>query len=92
MVVEETGQLIMATSKKIPERNSLDTAICPLCGESNQCAMASDPEATMCWCEGVVFPEELLDQIPEIAVRKTCVCKNCLDTYQESINTTDLSS
>ena len=84
MVVEETGQLIMATSKKIPERNSLDIAICPLCGESNQCAMAADTDATACWCEGVVFPEALLAQIPTNAVRKTCVCQKCLTNFQES--------
>jgi len=73
-------------------KHPLNIVFCPVCGEPNQCAMAADPNATVCWCEGVVFPEELLAQIPENAVRKTCVCKNCLDTYQESINTTDLSS
>jgi len=90
--MEKTGSLIMASSKKISQRKLLNTAICPLCGKPNQCAMAADPNATVCWCEGVVFPEELLAQIPENAVRKTCVCKNCLDKYHESINTTDLSS
>ena len=82
----------MASSKKISQRKLLNTALCPLCGKPNQCAMAANPNATVCWCEGVVFPEELLAQIPENAVRKTCVYKNCLDTYQESINTTDLYS
>ena len=66
---------------------SLNTAICPLCGEANHCIMAVDPNATMCWCEGVVFPEELLALIPENAFRKTCVCQKCLEQYQDSLKT-----
>jgi hypothetical protein len=69
-------------------RRPLDTAKCPLCGEPNQCAMAADPDASECWCESVIFPEELLAKIPENAVRKTCVCQNCLKNYQESFNAT----
>jgi len=73
-------------------KNDLDPSICPLCGEPNQCALAADPTATECWCELVDFPEELLAQIPDKAVRKTCVCQKCLDKYQESINSTNKSS
>ena len=39
----------------------MDTAKCPLCGEPNQCAMAADADASECWCESVIFSEELLD-------------------------------
>lgn len=62
----------------------MNTARCPLCGEPNQCALAADPEATECWCDFVVFPEELLAQIPDAAVRKTCVCQKCLEQFWES--------
>ena len=48
-------------------------------------AMAVDPNATDCWCESVIFPEELLAQIPENAVRKTCVCQECLEKYHASM-------
>ena len=65
--------------------NNLSTSTCPLCGGPNQCAVAADPNATECWCEGEDFPEELLAQIPEEAVRKTCVCQSCLNAYKESI-------
>ena len=65
-------------------KHPLNIAICPLCGEPNQCAMAADTDATACWCEGVVFPEALLAQIPTNAVRKTCVCQKCLTNFQES--------
>lgn len=70
----------------------MNTAICPLCGESNQCAVAADPDATECWCGSVIFPEELLAKVPEDAVRKTCICQNCLEEYQKSIKAADKSS
>lgn len=70
----------------------MNTAICPLCGESNQCAVAADPDTTECWCGSVIFPEELLAKVPETAVRKTCICQNCLEEYQKSIKAADKSS
>jgi len=65
---------------------------CPLCGNPNQCAVAADPNATECWCESVIFPSELLAQIPEDAIRKTCVCQKCLEQYLESIDAPNNSS
>ena len=77
--------------KHVNER-PLNNAICPLCGEPNKCAMAADPNAAECWCEAVEFPAELLEKIPENAVRKTCVCQRCLSDYLESIKIIDQSS
>jgi hypothetical protein len=74
-------------SKSKSAKNNQDTSTCPLCGEPNQCTLAADPNATECWCNFVDFPEELLAQIPDEAVRKTCVCQKCLIKYQDSINT-----
>ena len=65
----------------------LNTAKCPLCGKPNQCASVADPNAVECWCESVIFPSELLAKIPENAVRKTCVCQNCLEQYNASGDT-----
>ena len=73
------------------KHRSINTAICPLCGEPNQCAMAADPNASECWCESVVFPEELLAKIPDNAARKTCVCQNCLRDYQETVNKPEIA-
>jgi hypothetical protein len=56
-------------------------SLCPLCGQPNDCAMAADPNATVCWCEDLEFPQELLDQVPENAQRKTCICRNCLENF-----------
>jgi hypothetical protein len=77
----------VTSSKNIGEK--MNTAICPLCGNPNHCAVAADPDATVCWCESVIFPEELLAKVPEDAVRKTCVCQNCLEEYQKSIKAAD---
>ena len=62
----------------------MNTAKCPLCGGPNQCALADDPTSTECWCDSVIFPDELLAQIPDDAVRKTCVCKKCLERFRET--------
>lgn len=59
----------------------IDTAVCPLCGKPNDCAVAADPNATECWCEDVEFPQELFDQVPENAFRKVCICRACLERY-----------
>ena len=90
MDVGESWLNFMKTSKNIGE--NMDTAICPLCGNPNQCAVAADPNATECWCESVIFPEELLAKVPEDAVRKTCVCQKNIEDYQKSIQTADLST
>lgn len=71
-------------------KSSLDTTLCPLCGGPNSCAMAADPSATACWCETVSFPRELLEQIPASAVRKTCVCKKCLEAFQLNSKVSDI--
>jgi len=67
---------------------SVDTDKCPLCGAPNQCALAADPSASECWCDSVTFPRELLAQIPNNAVRKTCVCQKCLEQYKASVDNT----
>jgi hypothetical protein len=76
----------MISSNQFSDRKETNTAKCPLCGEPNQCALAADHNATECWCESADFQEELVAQIPDEAVRKTCVCQKCDDEYQESIN------
>jgi hypothetical protein len=75
----------------IEEGNSIDTALCPLCGKPNQCAMAADPSATECWCSELKFPAGLLAQIPKNAVRRTCVCPECLKLYLENNSGIDVS-
>lgn len=82
----------MVNKKPIQPQITLDIAKCPLCGGPNLCAVAADPNATKCWCGSVEFPHELLAQIPEDAVRKTCVCQKCLAKFQESASNPEDSS
>ncbi|MFA9492211.1 MAG: cysteine-rich CWC family protein [Anaerolineales bacterium] len=79
----------MNSSNKLSDRKETNTAKCPLCGGPNECALAADPNATECWCDSLTIPRELLAQIPEDAVRKTCVCHNCLTQFQESASDSD---
>ena len=62
-------------------RPKIDTAVCPLCGQPNNCAMAADPSATQCWCGDLKFPQELMDQVPENVIHQTCICRNCFDRF-----------
>jgi hypothetical protein len=43
--------------------------------------MAADPDAEECWCGDKEFPRELLAQIPQKSVHRTCVCAKCLENY-----------
>ncbi len=70
----------MSPSANHANSPSLDTARCPLCGGPNRCALAAAPSATECWCDSLEFPRELFAQIPDDAVRKTCVCQKSSDT------------
>lgn len=74
----------MLSSSGGTTNSHLNVARCPLCCEPNKCALAADPDAAECWCDGEEFPDELLAQIPENAIRRTCVCQNCLEKYRES--------
>jgi len=51
--------------------------ICPLCGQHNNCKHGEGG----CWCEAVKIPKQLLDLIPDDKKGKVCVCKACIDKY-----------
>lgn len=61
----------------------LDKSKCPLCGESNQCAMEIEQETGVpqgvCWCVGIAFSADLLTKIPAEAKNKACICKACAE-------------
>ena len=75
---------MISPNKSANNHHPIDTTICPLCGEPNQCAMMANPKATECWCESVIFPEELLAKVPKDAARKACICQACFEKFQES--------
>lgn len=52
---------------------------CPLCGKPNNCKSGN----LDCWCNYVTFPKELIEQIPEENRGKACICKECVDNYND---------
>jgi hypothetical protein len=51
---------------------------CPICGKHNNCGNHS------CWCSKEVFPSGIFDLVPVNQLRKSCICKECLDKFKES--------
>jgi hypothetical protein len=64
----------------------LDPCRCPLCGQSNACAMATPGQAVSgpCWCTRVPFSADLLKQLPEAARNKACICAVCVASSEDT--------
>lgn len=62
----------------------MDRAICPLCGEPNDCYMENGKDPSSCWCKDVTFPEGLLLLVPEESKRQACICRSCVEKYGEN--------
>ncbi len=56
---------------------------CPLCGELNDCKAGTNEK---CWCFDTPVPKALLKLIPLENRGKSCVCKNCVEIFNNSIN------
>jgi hypothetical protein len=60
---------------------AIDPCLCPLCGQSNQCAneieKATGVAQGPCWCTTATFSSEVLERIPASARRMACVCARC---------------
>ncbi len=53
----------------------LDRTRCPLCGESNACAMEAGTGD--CWCRDVQFAPSLFERLPEGTRGAACICRRC---------------
>lgn len=55
--------------------------VCPLCGQSNQCAMELQRSTGVpqgpCWCTTAVVAPSVLERIPAAARGTACVCAQC---------------
>ncbi|MBU3562773.1 cysteine-rich CWC family protein [Polynucleobacter sp. Tro8-14-1] len=49
--------------------------ICPACGKTNDCQLASDKK---CWCFDVPVDKFKLEQVLKDKSKDQCLCKNCL--------------
>jgi len=58
-----------------------DPSRCPLCGESNRCALEIERETGQaqppCWCMAADFSEALLARVPATQRRLACICARC---------------
>jgi len=55
----------------------IDTRKCPLCGKSNECAVAAGQDAESCWCMTATMNPSALASIPPEALGKVCICPRC---------------
>ena len=73
---------ILMKSFTMPPALPVDSNLCPLCGQTNQCAMEVERSTGVpqppCWCSQLTFDAALLARIPEPARGKACVCAACV--------------
>ena len=64
--------------------NTIDPTLCPICREPNICAMekakATGTKPGRCWCMDAVFTPAVMDQVPDAAKGKACICAKCAET------------
>ena len=53
------------------------TTHCPLCGQSNGCAVAAGLPAQQCWCMRESVSREALARLPAEARGRACICPLC---------------
>lgn len=54
---------------------------CPICGQENGCGIG-EPRET-CWCTHAYFPKGIFAKVPPDQLRKSCICKECLEKFVE---------
>ena len=52
-------------------------SVCPLCGQSNECAIAAGRPAESCWCMTQAIDPAALAALPQEAPGKVCICAAC---------------
>ncbi|MBS0610722.1 MAG: cysteine-rich CWC family protein [Proteobacteria bacterium] len=60
---------------------------CPLCGQSNRCAMAAGLPPAHCWCMSRAVSPAALQRLPAEQRGQACICPQCaqpLPPAQES--------
>jgi hypothetical protein len=57
---------------------NINASHCPLCQQKNLCNVTS-PQG--CWCTKKKVPTKLIQQVPEEAKGKRCICQACVDKF-----------
>jgi hypothetical protein len=58
---------------------------CPICGRDNNCHACTVGSVHNCWCMSTEIPKALLDMIPEEYRENACVCKKCVDNFNNGM-------
>lgn len=66
--------MLRATHTLIPP---LDTSLCPLCGQANQCAISAGLPPESCWCMQTPVSKEALNRLPAETRGQSCICPLC---------------
>jgi hypothetical protein len=76
---------LRSLASKLRHTMSCCAVTCPLCGEPNDCQLATtDSYKGPCWCVRETFPPDLLARVPEAARRVACVCRRCVVATQRA--------
>jgi hypothetical protein len=76
---------LRSLASKLRHTMSCCAVTCPLCGEPNDCQLATtDSYKGPCWCVRETFPPDLLARVPEAARRVACVCRRCVVATQSA--------
>lgn len=61
-------------------QNQIDPTSCPFCQSINNCMVNNK---TPCWCNTTNIPKELTTLVPLTLQRKSCICANCINLFNE---------
>lgn len=57
---------------------TIDSTLCPLCGQRNQCAQAEAPAPVKhCWCFDTPIDRGALERLPAARANQACLCPRC---------------
>ncbi len=54
---------------------------CPLCSQANHCGMEKGLDNCWCAADGMEFPGELLQQLPDQQKGQSCICEACVRAF-----------
>ena len=59
----------------------MDKTLCPICQQNNGCMLHSTER---CWCMDISVPQGLIDLVPPWLQRQACICRSCIEKYNEN--------
>ena len=62
-------------------KNTVNQQVCPFCERVNSCMV---DDKSPCWCIDVVISPELTAMVPIQLQQKSCICLNCINSFNES--------